>query len=318
VTERLHDGDQGVPTGEGPGLSWVWSPDYEVDIGFHVFPTAKYRLVKERLLAEGTLSEARLHRPEPASREELLAVHTPDWVERVLEGRLTPTQELQLELPYSPALLRAFLVCCGGTILTARLALREGVAVHLGGGFHHAFAGHGEGFCLLNDVAVAAAATRTRGSVGRVAVVDLDVHHGNGTAAIFQDDPTVFTFSMHQDRNYPLIKPAGDLDVALEDGVGDDAYLDLLRSHLPRVLEHQPELVFYLAGADPYGKDQLGGLGLTLKGLLERDRVVLEACREAGVPAAVTLAGGYALDQDDTVEIHCGTVREARRRSASP
>jgi acetoin utilization deacetylase AcuC-like enzyme len=304
------------PDSEGPDpsrLEWVWTPDYEVDIGAHVFPTEKYRRVKERLTNEGTLGPAGLRRPEPATREELLAAHTPQWVETVLSGSLSPAEEQRLELPFSPALLHASRLCCGGTLLTARLALDQGVAVHLGGGFHHAFAGHGEGFCLLNDIAVAAAVLRRTKEVTRVAVVDLDVHHGNGTAAIFQGDPSVFTFSMHQERNYPLEKPSGDLDVGLVDGMGDEAYLALLETHLPEVLAHGPDLILYLAGADPYRKDQLGGLSLTLEGLRSRDRMTLEIARQAGIAVAVTLAGGYAFRQDDTVDIHCGTVREAAR-----
>jgi acetoin utilization deacetylase AcuC-like enzyme len=304
------------PDPEGPSssrIAWVWSPDYEVDIGAHVFPTVKYRRVMERLTAEGVLETSRLHRPAPATREELLAAHSPAWVETVLSGSLSPAEEQRLELPFSPALLHASRLCCGGTLLTARLAVEKGVAVHLGGGFHHAFAGHGEGFCLLNDIAVAAAVLRETKELARVAVVDLDVHHGNGTAAIFQGDPAVFTFSMHQERNYPLEKPAGDLDVALENGIGDEAYLDLLRTHLPKVLAHDPELILYLAGADPYREDQLGGLALSLEGLRYRDRLTLEMARRAGVPVAVTLAGGYAFRQDDTVEIHCGTIRESAR-----
>jgi acetoin utilization deacetylase AcuC-like enzyme len=304
------------PNPEDPSpsrLPWVWTPDYEVDIGDHVFPTVKYRRVKERLAEEGILAPGGLRPPESATREELLAAHTPAWVETVLSGSLSPAEEQRLELPFSSRLLHASRLCCGGTLLTARLALEKEVAVHLGGGFHHAFAGHGEGFCLLNDIAVAAAVLRRTDEVARVAVVDLDVHHGNGTAAIFQGDPSVFTFSMHQERNYPLEKPSGDLDVGLEDGIGDEAYLSLLETHLPKVLAHGPELILYLAGADPYREDQLGGLALTLEGLRNRDRLTLEMAHRAGVPVAVTLAGGYAFRQDDTVEIHCGTIREAAR-----
>jgi acetoin utilization deacetylase AcuC-like enzyme len=221
---------------------------------------------------------------------------------------------MRLELPFSPELRDASFLCCGGTTLAGELAVEHGVAVHLGGGFHHAFAGHGEGFCLLNDVAVAARVLQSRGRAERVAVVDLDLHHGNGTAAIFADDPTVFTFSMHQEWNYPAVKPPGDLDVGLEDGTGDEEYLERLREHLARVLaDHGPDLVLYLAGADPYREDQLGGLALTIPGLRERDRTLLEMSREAGAAVAAVLAGGYALRTDDTIEIHTNTVREAKR-----
>ncbi len=284
-----------------------------MDIGAHVFPTMKYRLVKERLLEEGTLEPAHLHRPRPLGIEELSLAHAPAYLERVMEGRLSPSEERLLELPFSEELRDAFLLFCGGTLTAARLALVRGVAVHLGGGFHHAFSDHGEGFCLFNDVAVAVRVLQEEGALEAVAVVDLDVHHGNGTAAIFQRDPRVFTFSMHQERNYPAIKPAGDLDVGLADGVGDEAYLSLMDEHLPRILEdHRPELVLFLAGADPFLEDQLGGLRLTIEGLRERDRRALEACRRTEVPVVVLLAGGYALRERDTVEIHCNTVREAR------
>lgn len=292
-------------------LPWVWTPEYEVDIGPHVFPTVKYRLAMDRLLAEGTLLPGDLHRPEPATHEMLARAHTPDYLQKIMEGRLGAADERTLELPFSPELRHAFLFCCGGTTLAGRLALEHGIAVHLGGGFHHAFADHGEGFCLLNDVAVAAEALRAEGNVACVAVIDLDVHHGNGTAAIFRNEPDVLTFSMHQERNYPFLKPPGDLDVALEDGTGDEEYLLRLREHLPEVLGHRPQVAIYLAGADPYREDQLGGLRLTLDGLRERDRVVFRGCRAAGVPVAMVLAGGYALRRTDTVEIHCGTVREA-------
>lgn len=187
------------------------------------------------------------------------------------------------------------------------------MAAHVGGGFHHAFSGHGEGFCLLNDVAVALRTLLAEGAVERAAVVDLDVHHGNGTAAIFRDDPAVFTFSMHQERNYPMPKPPGDLDVGLDDGTGDEEYLAILDERLGSIIrKHRPELVIYLAGADPYGDDQLGGLALTLEGLRRRDRMVFDACGDAGIPVAVTLAGGYAVREADTVEIHAATVHEAR------
>jgi acetoin utilization deacetylase AcuC-like enzyme len=292
-------------------IPWIWSASYEVDIGVHVYPTTKYRRIRDRLVGEGTLELSNLHDPAPATRDELTAVHNPDWVDRVFEGRISLAEQLRLELPFSTALRDASILCCGGTIAAGSLALEHGIAVHLGGGFHHAFRGHGEGFCLLNDVAVAAGALRARGAVARVAVVDLDVHHGNGTAALFREDPDVFTFSMHQERNYPPVKPPGDLDVGLDDGIDDDTYLSLLRTHLPTVLDHAPDLLVYLAGVDPFQEDQLGGLALTRQGLRERDRLVFVAARDARIPVAVVLAGGYARREEDTVELHCGTVREA-------
>jgi acetoin utilization deacetylase AcuC-like enzyme len=296
-----------------PRLPVIWSPRYEVDIGAHVFPTLKYRLVRDRVLDERLATSEDLVEPSPATREELALVHTGAYLDKVFSGAFTTIDVMRLELPFSEHLREASLLCCGGTILTGERALERGVAVHLGGGFHHAFAGHGEGFCLLNDVAVAARVLQDRGRAERVAVVDLDVHHGNGTAAIFTDDPSVFTFSMHQEWNYPAEKPPGDLDVGLENGTGDEAYLDLLRKHLAGILSsHRPELVLYLAGADPYREDQLGGLALSLEGLRERDRTLFSMSREAGAAVAVVLAGGYARDTADTVEIHVNTVREAR------
>lgn len=299
-------------------LPVVWHEAYEVDIGPHVFPTAKYRLVVERLLAEGALAREELRRPEPATDRQIALVHTADYLRKIATDGFSTAERRALEVPFTAGLREASWLCAGGTILAARLALRGGVAVHLGGGFHHAFPDHGEGFCLVNDVAVAVATLRQEGVIRRAAVVDLDVHQGNGTAAIFAAEPEVFTFSMHQERNYPAWKPPGDLDLGLDDGTGDAPYLAALTVHLPRILaDHHPELVVYLAGADPYCGDQLGGLGLTLDGLRRRDALVLERCRSARIPVAVVLAGGYAVRPADTVAIHCATVGEALRALAS-
>jgi acetoin utilization deacetylase AcuC-like enzyme len=292
----------------------VWSPRYEVDIGAHVFPTRKYRLVRDRLLAEGVVTEGDFVEPEPLDDVVIGRVHTDEYLRKIRENDLSVGERWQLEVPFSPELADAMRLCCGGTLLTGRRALDEGVTAHLGGGFHHAFAGHGEGFCLLNDVAVAAVALLDAGAVQRVAVVDLDVHHGNGTAAIFANDDRVQTFSMHQERNYPALKPPSDLDVGLPNGIGDDRYLGLLDEGLDAVLtDPLPELVFYLAGADPYREDQLGGLALTLEGLRERDRTVLERARAVGAAVATLMAGGYARNTEDTVSIHAATVEEALR-----
>ena len=293
-------------------LPIVWHPAYEVDIGPHVFPTRKYRLVRDRLLREGTIATADVIDPAPASDDDVALVHTSEYLRKIKTGTLSVEEQLVLEVPFSPALREAAWLCAVGSTLAARLALEKRIAVHLGGGFHHAFADHGEGFCLINDVAIAIRALQREGVVRRAAVVDLDVHHGNGTAAIFQGDDDVFTFSMHQERNYPAWKPPSDLDIGLEDGVGDEEYLGLLGKHLPELLaRHRPDLVFYLAGADPYRFDQLGGLGLSLDGLRRRDELVFKRAREAGAAVAVCLAGGYALRPEDTVEIHCNTVRAA-------
>lgn len=296
----------------------VWSERYEVDIGPHVFPTAKYRLVKERLVAEGTITEADILDPTSASEEDVALVHSEEYRRKIGEDLLTPQERAILEVPLSDGLIQASYLCAGGSILTGRKALERGIAVHLGGGFHHAFRDHGEGFCLLNDVAIATMALLEDESIRRASVVDLDVHQGNGTAAIFADEPRVFTLSLHQQWNYPGYKPPSDLDVGLEDGIRDDAYLRKLGDALPMALAgHRPELVFYLAGADPYREDQLGGLALTMDGLRARDDMVIEAARSVGAAVAVVLAGGYAHREADTVEIHCETVRssvEAARR----
>ncbi len=297
----------------------VWDPSYEIDLGPHVFVTAKYRLTRERLLAGATVTEGHFVAPVPATPEELALVHTVEYLDKVATGRFSMTELLQLEVPYSEAGRDAMILSCGGTLLTARLALERGAAGHLGGGFHHAFADHGEGFCLLNDVAVAVRALLLEGRISRTAIVDLDVHHGNGTAAIFAEDPDVFTFSMHQEANYPAVKPPSDLDVGLPDRTRDPEYLSLLDEHLPGILDgHEPDVVFYLAGADPYRNDQLGGLSLTMEGLRARDRAVVEACEARGVPVAVVLAGGYAYRLEDTVAIHAATIEELARAIGRP
>jgi acetoin utilization deacetylase AcuC-like enzyme len=299
------------------GLSVIHHEAYEVDIGPHVFPTLKYRLVRDRLLADGTITQDDLLRPEPASDDDVGLVHTAEYVRKLRAGTLSVTEQLVLEVPFSVELRDAMWLCAGGSMLAARVALEHGLAFHLGGGFHHAFPDHGEGFCLINDVAIAIQALRRDGSIESAVVIDLDVHHGNGTAAIFSQEPDVFTFSMHQEHNYPAWKPPGNLDLGLDNGTDDAEYLTALEHHVPRILDaHQPELAFYLAGADPYAQDQLGGLRLTVEGLRRRDAIVLDGLREARVPAVVTLAGGYAQHQDDTVEIHANTLREAKRAAA--
>jgi acetoin utilization deacetylase AcuC-like enzyme len=290
----------------------IFHEAYEVDIGLHVFPTAKYRLIKTRLIDDGLIAAEDIIRPDPATDDEIALVHTRRWVEKLSSGNLSLPDEIRLELPFSPALRDAAWLSCGGAILAARLALGRSVAVHLGGGYHHAFAGHGEGFCPLNDVAVAVRTLQRAGEIDSAAVIDLDVHHGNGTAAIFRDDSSVFTLSMHQDNNYPVPKPPSDLDIGLRDGTGDDEYLTLLAEHLPAVLDaSRPSLAYYLAGADPYRSDQLGGLGLTIEGLRRRDEYVLQQLTSRGIPVAICLAGGYAVHTEDTVTIHCATVEAA-------
>jgi len=288
----------------------VHSAEYACDIGRHVFPVVKYRLILERLLADGTLTPSDVTEPEPLAREALRLVHTADYLDDLAELRWTP-RTMYSELPLSDGIVRAYTLAAGGTTTAARAALEGAAAVHLGGGFHHAFAARAEGFCYVNDLAVAIRVLQDEGAIARAAVVDLDVHQGNGTAHVFQDDGSVFTLSMHQERNYPAFKERSDLDVGLDDRTGDEAYLEALAGALEPVWAFGPELVLYQAGADPYEHDQLGGLALTFAGLERRDRAVLEACAARRIPAVVTLGGGYAHQVDDTVRIHATTARVA-------
>lgn len=278
----------------------------------HRFPIEKYERLRRRVVEEGLVPASHLHEPERVSRELLLAVHSPDYVDRLTSGALTEAEVRRIGFPWSSHLVERSLRAVGGTCEAVACALDSGLAVNLAGGTHHAFPSHGEGFCVFNDVAVAVRHALATGRIKRAAIVDLDVHQGNGTHAIFAGDPRVFTFSMHGRRNYPFHKVAGTLDVELDDGVGDDRYLALLAEALPRVLaESSPDLVVYLAGADPHEGDRLGRLALTFEGLARRDHMVLDAAREVGIPVAITIAGGYGRDIDTTVEVHCRTVRIA-------
>jgi acetoin utilization deacetylase AcuC-like enzyme len=290
-----------------------YTPRYYADIGEgHVFPIRKFELVRDCLLAEGTLAPAEIVEPREASIADVLLVHTEDYVTRLRAGALTARELRRLGLPWSKALVRRSFLAVSGTIGAARCALEDGIGANLAGGTHHAFPDHGEGFCVLNDVAIAIRVLRRDRLVRRAAVVDLDVHQGNGTASIFSEDPDAFTFSMHGAKNYPLFKQSSSLDVEMPDGTADADYLDALARHLPRVFEHAPEVVFYLGGADPFERDKLGRLSLTMKGLRERDEVVLGECKARGVPVATVMSGGYGEDIKDTVEIHCNTIRAAK------
>ncbi len=292
----------------------IYSNEYwMVETGKHVFPLQKYRLVYENLLAMGAKKENFL-RPRPAPDEDIELVHSSRYLKRVKTGGLSVSELKALEVRYSPELVRFALLSVGGTVLAARKALESGLAVHIGGGFHHAFPDHGEGFCLLNDVAVAARKIVADALAERVMIVDCDLHQGNGTAAALSGRPEIFTLSIHQMDIYPQDKPLSTLDIGLWAGDGDAKYLAGLRAHIPQVYrEFRPQLVIYLAGADPYEKDQLGGLAVTKAGLKERDKLVIENARRLGIPVAVVLAGGYALDIKDTVDIHLNTVRIAQR-----
>ncbi len=292
----------------------VYTNEYWMfDTGKHVFPLQKYRIVYEQLLSMGAKRDDFL-RPRPAPDADILLVHTVRWLKHLKSGTLAPAEIRALEIRFSAELVRFALLSVGGTVMAARRALTDGMAVHIGGGFHHAFRDHGEGFCVLNDVAVAVEKMIAEKKVRKVLIVDCDLHQGNGTAAIFAGREDVFTFSIHQMDIYPFDKPPGTLDVGLWSGDGDDAYLKELKAHVPRIYrEFRPDLVVYLAGADPYEKDQLGGLSVSRSGLKERDRLVIEGARRLHIPVAVVLAGGYAAEIEETVAIHVNTIRVAQR-----
>jgi acetoin utilization deacetylase AcuC-like enzyme len=280
----------------------------------HRFPISKYALLRQRVLDEDVVRPDCLHDPERVSRSDLLLVHTMDYVDRFTRGELSPDEQRRLGFPWSEGLVERSYRAAGGTVEAARHAIDHGVSVNLAGGTHHAFPSHGEGFCVFNDVAIAIRALQRDGLIARAAVIDLDVHQGNGTHAIFSGDDSVFTFSMHGRRNYPFRKVAGRRDVELDDGTGDDDYLAVLLEALPRVIaDARADLVVYLAGADPHEHDRLGRLALTFDGLARRDSVVLEQCREVGLPVVTTIAGGYGNAIDDTVRIHATTARIASR-----
>jgi acetoin utilization deacetylase AcuC-like enzyme len=298
-------------------VAFVHSPAYHCDIGMHVFPMQKFELLRQRLLASGAVAEDAILEPAAPAREDLLRVHTAEYLDDLDALRWT-RRTMSSELPLTADIVRAYRLAAAGTALAAREALTRGFGVNLGGGFHHAHPDHAEGFCYLNDIAFAVRTLQHEGRVRRVAIVDCDVHQGNGTARTFRDDDSVFTFSIHQEQNYPQPKERGDLDVGLEDGTGDAEYLAALAGALEQVWAHGPGLVVYQAGADPYREDQLGGLGLTLEGLAARDRAVLEGCRRRGIPVAVTLGGGYARRLEDTVEIHHTTCRLALELACRP
>ena len=328
----------------------VYSDDYYLPLGAHVFPAEKYRMIHERLLETKVAEPGDFVTPEPASDQDILLVHTREYVEKLKNGTLSAAEEMQMEVPYSSELVKAFWLAAGGSILAADLALREGVALNIGGGFHHAFPDHGEGFCVIHDVAVAIKLMHQQGRIRRAMTVDLDVHNGNGTAAIFppktrvghplpsasasrrdlnaanveerasgDGELEVFTISLHQAHNYPAFKPPSSIDVHLPDATNDDEYLGWLDQSLSSAFRHfQPELICYLAGADPYKEDQLGGLALTIEGLKKRDELVLRVAGAHNVPVMITYAGGYARRVEDTVTIHCNTVIAAKEVCRKP
>jgi acetoin utilization deacetylase AcuC-like enzyme len=317
----------------------IYSDEYYLPIGQHVFPAEKYRRVHDQLIESGVAGPEDFITPQPASDQDILLVHTPQYVEKLKTGTLSTREELELEVPFSPELVQAFWLAAGGSILSAQRALTDGIAVNIGGGFHHAFPDHGEGFCMIHDVAVAIRRMQRDGKIRTAMTVDCDVHHGNGTAAIFAGTRTiseplpssgpsvlgrkplmrgthagdVFTISLHQENNYPPLKPPSSIDVDLPDGITDDDYLAWLDNGLSSGLrQFKPDLICYIAGADPYREDQLGGLGLTIEGLKKRDELVFRVAKAQSIPVMVTYAGGYAHDIADTVTIHSNSVIAAK------
>jgi acetoin utilization deacetylase AcuC-like enzyme len=324
----------------------VYSDGYYLPIGEHVFHAEKYRLIRDRLMANGVADATDFLEPKPASDQDILLVHTEEYVHKLKTGTLSPREEMEMEIPYSPELVNAFWLTAGGSILAARQAVSDGVSINIGGGFHHAFPDHGEGFCMIHDVAVAIRRLRRDNKIRNAMTVDCDVHQGNGTAVIFAGarsagEPLpsvapstagsslrtavvpgkmrgahpgdVFTISLHQHNNYPLWKPPSSIDIDLPDGTGDDDYLAWLDNALSSGLrQFEPDLLCYIAGADPYREDQLGGLSLTIEGLKRRDELVFRVARARGIPVMVTYAGGYARKVEDTVTIHSNTVIAAK------
>jgi acetoin utilization deacetylase AcuC-like enzyme len=327
----------------------VYNDDYYLPIGDHVFPAEKYRRIRDRLIASSTAEATDFLEPQPAADLDILLVHTPEYVQKLKTGTLSAREEMELEVPFSPELVKAFWLAAGGSILAARQCLVDRVCINIGGGFHHAFPDHGEGFCMIHDVAVAIRRMQRDNKIRTAMTLDCDVHQGNGTAAIFAGTRTasallpsysastvpqpsdaprgaslqgkmrgahtgdVFTISLHQHNNYPLYKPPSSIDVDLPDGTGDDDYLAWLDNALSSGLrQFEPDLLCYVAGADPYKNDQLGGLNLTIDGLKKRDELVFRVARARDIPVMVTFAGGYARNVEDTVTIHCNTVVAAK------
>ncbi len=322
------------------GFKVVYSDGYYLPVGEHVFAGQKYRLAYQMLLGTAAAEPGDFVTPQPATDEDVSRVHTEDYVRKLREGTLTSKDELQLEMPYSPELVNACWLHAGGSILAAELALKNGVGINLGGGFHHAFPDHGEGFCMINDIAIAIRRMLADGRVVRALVIDCDVHQGNGTAVCFNPEAVagqpqgwsaplfqpprsvsvkenaagdVFTVSLHQENNYPSWKPPSSLDINLPDGTTDAEYLHWLDNAISSALrQFEPELIAYVAGADPYREDQLGGLDLSIDGLKQRDEMVFSVVKARRIPVFVTLAGGYARRVEDTVTIHANTVIAAK------
>ena len=300
----------------------IYHERYDLNLGPHVFPSQKYRMIHDQLLADGVAGPEDFLAPRPASDDDILRVHSQDYVRKLKTGKLSYAEALRLEVPYSKELVEAVWLAAGGSILAAQRALTDGWAANIGGGFHHACPDHGEGFCAIHDVAVAIRRLQFERSIESALVVDTDVHQGNGTAEIFGGDATVYTLSLHQENNYPQPKAISTVDVNLPDAIGDEDYLAILEKTLHRAFaDFSPHILFYVAGADPYREDQLGGLKLSLGGLARRDALVCDYARRHRVPMVITLAGGYARQVEDTVRIHIGTIvaaRDAARAAEAP
>ncbi len=292
-------------------MKLVWSPKYDVDLFGHVFPVEKYRLIRQEVIERGIVGEEDFVEAGPATEADMMLVHTREYVDDLVNLRATP-RTMRSEMALTREIADAYVAAAGGTIEASGRALSDGVCVHIGGGYHHAFPNHAEGFCYLNDVAIAIAKLKKAGAANRVCVIDCDLHQGNGTAVIFARDPAVFTFSIHQEWNYPP-KERSDLDIGLPDGADDRLYLKELEVIGGILDRHEPDIAFYLAGADPYIGDKLGGLAVTMPGLKKRDIFIFEACAARDIPVCVVLAGGYAEDVRDVVEIHVTTIAEAAR-----
>ncbi len=291
----------------------IYDDRYDLHLGAHVFPSQKYRMVRDQMLAERLAAPEDFLAPQPATDDDVLRVHSQEYVYKLKTGTLSYTEILRMEVPYSKQLIEACWLAAGGSILTGQRALQDGWAANIGGGFHHAYPDHGEGFCVIHDVAIAIRRLQFDRAIETAMVVDTDVHQGNGTAAIFGGDGTVFTLSIHQENNYPYPKPPSTMDIHLRDGVGDEDYLSILEKHLHKAFhDFSPEILFYVGGADPYCHDQLGGLALTIEGLARRDALVFDYARRHKTPVAITLAGGYARSIPDTVRIHINTILAAR------
>ncbi len=290
----------------------IYSDSYYVEIGEHVFPTSKYMLIKEKIeKTEHVKQRIEMMEPKRATDEEVLRVHTREYIDKLKNCSLDADEIFTLELPVSKEIVEAAFITCGGTITAAKVSLKRKAAIHLGGGFHHAFSDHGEGFCILNDIAVSIKALQNEKLIKKAMVIDCDLHQGNGTADIFKNDASVFTFSIHQENNYPFYKPKSTVDIGLADYANDKTYLDYLYENIPKIVgSFSPDIIFYLAGADPFREDQLGSLALTKEGLRERDKFICTQALNFGVPLVITLAGGYAKNREDTVDIHFGTIEE--------